>query len=132
MSMIARILLSGFIGGLICAGLGFFMFFLMTALGDTKASEAFGYSLIVSVGCGFIGAIIGLVIGIGNLGVIGGGIVGGLATVGVVAFYVLFFSRPGQTAYFLGESRIIFIVLTLPTILTGISTVLLKNLIYKA
>jgi hypothetical protein len=132
MSMIARILLSSFIGGLICAVLGFFVFFLMTALGGSKGSEAFGYGLIVGMVCAFIGAIIGLVIGIGNLGMIGGGVVGVLATLGVVAFYVFFFGRPGQTAYFLGESRIIFMALTLPTILTGVSTALLKNLLYKS
>lgn len=131
MSTIAKILLSSFIGGMVCAVLGFFMFFLMTALGGTKASEAFGYSLIVSLGCAFIGAMIGLVIGIGNLGVLGGSIVGVLATLCVAGFYVFFFSTPGKTAYFFGESRIIFIVLTLPTILTGIGTAIIKNLIYK-
>jgi hypothetical protein len=132
MSTIARILLSSLIGGIVCAVLSFFMFFLMTALDGTKAAETFGYSIIVSIACAFIGAMIGLVIGIGNVGVIGGGIIGILGTLAVVAFYVLAFSTPGKQAYFLSESRIIFVVLTLPTILTGIITVLLKNLIYKA
>jgi hypothetical protein len=132
MSTFARILLSSFIGGVVCAVLSFFMFFLLTALDGTKASEAIGYSIIVGIGCAFIGAMIGLVIGIGNLGVIGGGIIGVLGTLAVVAFYVFFFSRPGELAHFLRESRIIFVVLTLPTILTGIITVLLRNLIYKA
>src|SRR5687768_12971532 len=111
MTTFARILLSSFIGGVVCAILSFFMFFLMTAVGGTKTSEAIGYSIIVGVGCAFIGALIGLVIGIGNLGVIGGGIIGVLGTLAVVAFYVFFFSRPGEQVYFLRESRIIFIVL---------------------
>ncbi len=129
MSTIARILFSSFIGSLVCAILGFFMFFLLTTLGSTKASEAFGYSLFVGIGCALIGALIGLVIGIGNLGIIGGGIIGGLGTLGVVALYVLFFSRPGEQAHFLNESRIIFVVLTLPAILTGMITGLLKKII---
>jgi hypothetical protein len=129
---ISKILLSGFIGAMVCAILGFFMFFLLASLDKTKASEAFGYSLLVAIGCAFIGVVIGLVIGIGNLKPIGGVIVGVFATLCMVAAYVFAFGRPGQTAYFLGESRIILIVLFLPTTLTGIFTALLKNLIYKS
>jgi len=128
---IARILLSGLIGGFICAALGFLMFFLLTTSNGSKVVEAFGFSLIVAIGCAFIGAIIGLAIGIGNLGAVGGGVVGFLGTLCVVAFYVLYSSRPGEQAYFLGESRMIFIVLTLPTILTGVITGLLKKLLFK-
>lgn len=129
---IARILLSGLIGGVVCAVLGFFAFFLLTVLNGSKAVEAFGYGVIVGIGCAFIGALIGLATGIGNLGAIGGGLVGFLGTLSVAAFYVLYFSRPGEQAYFLGESRMIFLVLTLPTILTGVITALLKNLIYRS
>jgi hypothetical protein len=129
---ISKIFLSGFIGAMVCAILGFFMFFLLALLDKTKVSEAFGYSLLVAFGCAFIGAVIGLIIGIGNLKPIGGVIVGVLATLCTVVAYVFAFGRPGQTAHFLGESRIILIVLSLPTMLTGIFTALLKNLIYKS
>ena len=132
MSGIAKILLSGLIGGIVCAVLGFLMFFLMTTFSGNKVAEAFAYSLLVGIGCAFIGVIIGLAVGAGDLRAVGGGIAGLLGTLCVVAFYVLFFSTPGRQAYFLGESRIIFVVLTLPAILTGIITALLKNLIYKS
>lgn len=129
---IAKILLSGLMGGVVCALLGFLIFFLLTIFDGSKAIEAFGYGLIVGIGCAFIGALIGLATGIGNLGAIGGGVVGFLGTLCVAAFYVLYFSRPGEQAHFLGESRMIFVVLTLPAILTGVITALLKNLIYRS
>ena len=128
---IAKILLSGLIGASVCAALGFLMFFLMLISSGNKAFEAFAYSLLVGIGCAFIGLLIGLVTGVGDLGAIGGGIVGLLGTLCIVAFYVFFSGRPDQIAYFLGESRIIFIVLTLPTILTGVITALIKNSISK-
>lgn len=128
----AKILLSSFVGAFICAILGFSMFFLMASLDKTKASEAIGYGLVVGVGCAIIGVLIGFVVGIGNLKLVGGAIVGVLATLCIVAFYVWAFGRPGQTAYFLRESKIILIALSIPTILTGIFTALLKNLIYKS
>ncbi len=81
----------------------------------------------------FIGAIIGLAVGIGDLGVISGGVVGFLGTLIVVAIYVYSTAENfGQYGYFLSESRIIFVVLSLPTILTGVITALLKNLIIKS
>ena len=128
---IAKILSSGLIGGAVCAALGFLMFFLMLISSGNKFSVAFAYGIIVGIGCAFIGLLIGLATGIGNLGAIGGGIVGFVGTLCVVAFYVFFFGRPGETAYFLGESRIIFLVLTLPTVLTGVITALIKNSIHK-
>jgi len=96
-----------------------------------KGSVAFAYSIIVGIGCAFIGLLIGLATGIGDLSAIGGGIVGLLGTLCIVAFYVFYFSRPGETAHFLSESKIIFIVLTLPTVLTGVITALIKNSRYK-
>jgi hypothetical protein len=129
---ISKILLSSFMGAMICATLGFFMFFLLASLDKTKPSEAFGYSLLVGVGCAVMGTIIGFVIGIGNLKMVGGAIVGVVATLCIAAFYVFAISRPGQTSYFLGESRIILMVLSLPLGLSGIFTALLKNLIFKS
>jgi hypothetical protein len=129
---ISKILISSFTGALICVVLGFFMFYLMASLNKTKASEAIGYSLVVGVGCAIIGVLIGFVIGIGNLKLVGGAIVGVLATLCIMALYVFAFARSGQTAYFLRESKILLIALSLPTILTGIFTVVMKNLIYKS
>jgi hypothetical protein len=125
--VIAKMILSGFMGAAICAILGFVMFFLLATMDGTKVDEAFGYSLLVGLGCVFIGGIIGLVIGLANLKAIGGAVIGLLATLCIVALYVLAVGRPGQKSYFLGESRVIWFVLSIPTILTGILTALLKG-----
>jgi hypothetical protein len=85
MPRIKRILLSGLIGAIVCAGLSFLMFFLLTVFDGQKLIEAFAYGLIVGIIGAFIGVIIGLAIGIGDLGVIGGGVFGFLGTFFVVA-----------------------------------------------
>lgn len=132
MPSVARILLSGLIGAIVCAALSFLMFFLLTVFDDQKLIEAFAYALIVGIMGALIGVIIGLAVGIGDLGMIGGGVVGFTATLIVVAIYVYSTAENfGQYGYFLGESRIIFVVLSLPTILTGVITASLKKLIYK-
>jgi len=132
MPTIARILLSGSIGSIVCAILSFLMFFLLTFFDNQKLIEIFAYGLIVGMIGAFIGAIIGLAIGIGDLGMIGGGVVGFLGTLIGVAIYVYSTAENfGQYGYFLSESRIILIVLSLPTILTGVITTLLKKKIYK-
>jgi hypothetical protein len=76
--------------------------------------------------------IIGFIVGIGNLGVISGGIVGFAFTLLVVALYVVSSADPGEYGYFLRESRIFIVVLSLPTILTGVITALLKGVIFKS
>ncbi len=132
MPRIARILLSGLIGAIVCAVLSFLMFFLLTVLDNQKPIEAFAYGLIVGMIGAFIGVIIGLASGIGDLGVIGGGFVGFSVTLIVVAIYVYSTAENfSQYGYFLSESRIIVVVLSLPTILTGVITAMLKKLIYK-
>ncbi len=132
MAAIARILLSGLIGAIVCGILSFLMFFVLTIFDNQKVFDAFAYSLIVGMVAAFIGVIIGLAVGIGNLGTIGGGVVGFLGTLIAVAIYVYSTAEnSGQYGYFLSESRIIFVVLSLPTILTGIITALLKKRIYK-
>lgn len=127
-----KILLSIAIGALVCAVLGFLMFFALVMFDTGRVSEAVGFGIIVGIACALVGAFIGLAIGIGNLRAIGGAAVGFAATLILVAFYVLSVGTPGRYAYFLSESRVMFVVLTLPTILTGIVTALLKNLIYKS
>jgi hypothetical protein len=129
---IAKILLSGLIGAIVCALLSFFIFFLLTVFDNQMLIEAFAYGLIVGVIGGLLGVIIGLAVGVADLGLIGGGVVGFSVTLIVVALYVYSTAKSfGQYGYFLSESRIIFVVLSLPTILTGVITALLKNSIYR-
>lgn len=133
MQIIGRILLSGLIGAVVCAILSFLIFFVLTIYDGQKLIEILGYGFVVGMIGAFIGAIIGLAIGIGDLGVIGGGAVGFLGTLIIVAIYVYSTAEnSSQYGYFLSESRIIFVVLSLPTILTGIITALLKKRIYKS
>jgi ABC-type sugar transport system permease subunit len=80
----------------------------------------------------FIGAIIGLAVGIGNLGVIGGGIVGALGTIiGVAILAFTAAENSSQYGHFLRASGIFSVHFYLPTILTGVITALLKKKIYK-
>lgn len=127
MSSIGKVLQSSLVGAVVCAVLAAMLFFLLTLSDGTQFIEAFGFSVIVGVLCAFVGFGIGAAVGIGNFGVRGGAIVGLLATVVMVAVYVLTIGGPGRYGYFLGASRIIWIVLTLPTILTGIITALFRN-----
>ncbi len=132
MSRIARILLSGLIGAVVCAILSFLIFFVLTIYDGQKLIEILGYGFVVGMIGAFIGAIIGLAVGIGDFGAIGGGLVGFLGTLIAVAIYVYSTAENfGQYRYFLSESRIIFVVLSLPTILTGVITALIKKQIYK-
>ncbi len=132
MPTIARILLSGAIGAIVCAILSFLIFIVLTIYDGQKLIEILGYGFVVGMIGAFIGAIIGLAVGIGDLGVIGGGAVGFLGTLIVVAIYIYSTAEnSGQYGYFLSESRIIFVVLSLPTILTGVITALLKKKIHN-
>ncbi|HVG32508.1 MAG TPA: hypothetical protein VM911_05485 [Pyrinomonadaceae bacterium] len=133
MAGLAKILLSVLIGAIVCAVLSFLMFFLLTVFDNQSLTEAFAYGLIVAVLGGLIGVIIGFAVGIGDLGMMWSGVVGFSMTLIVVAIYVYSTARSfGQYGYFFSESRIIFVVLSLPTILTGIITAFLKKLIYKS
>jgi len=132
MPSIARILMSGLIGALVCASLSFLMYFLLTVYDGQKLVEAFGYGFIVGIIGAFIGVIIGLAVGIGDLGAIGGGVVGFLGTLIIVAIYIYSTAEnSSQYGYFFSESTVIFVVLSLPTILTGVIAALLIKLIYK-
>jgi hypothetical protein len=129
MSVIPRTLLSALIGTIVCGALSFLMVFLLTVF-DNQFVEAFAYGLIVGVIGAFAGLVIGLAVGAGDLGVLGSVAVGFLLTLLVVAFYVFAMAGgSGRYGHFLSESRIIIVVLSLPTILTGIITALLKRLI---
>jgi len=132
MSVIARVLLSGLIGAIVCACLSFLMFFMLVLFDNQKLVEAFAYGLIVGIIGAFVGVVIGSAVGVGDLGMVGGGVVGFLAVLFVVAIYVYSTAgSSGRYVYFLSESRIIVVVLSLPAILTGVITALLKRLISK-
>ena len=133
MQIIARILLSGSIGAIVCGSLSFLTSFLVMVFDNQKPIEAFGYGLIVGMIGAFIGVIIGLAVGIGDLGVIGGGIAGFLGTLLGVGIYVYSTAEnSSQYGYFLRASGIFSIHFYLPTILTGVITALLKKKIYKS
>jgi hypothetical protein len=128
----AKIVVSALIGAVVCGILGSLAFFLLTIFDGNQPIEAFGFSLVVGFIGAFVGMLIGLAIGVGNLGALGGGISGLLATLLVVALYVVSIGSAGRYGYFLRESSIIFVVLALPTIVAGILTALLKNMLYRA
>ncbi len=123
----ARILLSGLLGGAVCAVLSAAVFTLAAMSDGTSAGEALAYGAIVGFLAAFAGALIGLIIGAAGLGVPGGALVGFLTTAAVIAVYVLVFSQPGRALHFLRESVVILVVLALPTTLTGILAGLLNR-----
>jgi hypothetical protein len=122
---IPKIAISGLIGALLCAVFGCLAFSLLAISDGTRPAEAFVYSLLVGLIGAFVGVFIGLAVGIGRFGVLGGGIAGALATLLIVALYVLSVGSYGRYAYFLRESSIIVVVLALPTIAAGILTALI-------
>jgi hypothetical protein len=126
MRNVTRTLVTALLGAAICAGISFAAFVAAALLDGTQPGEALGYGLIVGLAAAFLGALIGLAVGIGRLGVGGGAVVGLLATVAVVALYVLAFGRPGQLGYFLGEAKVFVALLALPTVLTGVLTARFK------
>lgn len=115
-----RVLMSTFWGALVCAILTAVTFFLLTLSDGSPNEETIVSAIIVGLIGALVGALIGLIVGIGNLGVIGGGLVGILLTLAVAASYVALMGRPENYRHFLSESRVLFVVFTLPTILTGV------------
>lgn len=104
-----------FAGAVFCAGT-----FVLGALVDrTGVAEALGFGLIVAIVGALLGGLVGAIVGVGRLRPFGGAAAGLLVALAVVAFYVVVFSREGQTGYFLSESRVIVAGLTVPLIMTG-------------
>jgi MFS family permease len=124
---LASVLVSSLLGAVICALLSAAAFALGASLDGTQTTEALAYGAIVGVVGALVGAWIGFVIGLGNFGPVAGGIVGVLTTALLIGFYIVAVGRPGDYGYFLGESRIIFVVMALPTLLTGILTAWLRT-----
>jgi hypothetical protein len=122
---IPKVALSSLIGALLCAFFGFVAFFLLAIFDGAQPTEAILYGVIVGFIGAFVGVFIGLAVGAGGFGVVGGGIAGALATLLVVALYVFAVGSYGRYEYFLRESTIIFVVLALPTVATGVLTALI-------
>lgn len=102
--------------------------FILTALLDgARSGEAIGFGLAAGVAGAWLGGLIGLVVGALGLGLLGGALAGMAATVAAVAFYVLAFGEPGRFAYFLRESAVIWLVLGLPAVLTGVVMAILNR-----
>jgi hypothetical protein len=117
------------LGALICAILVAVFFALGAMLDGARPGEAWAYAALVGIGGALLGGVIGFVVGVSRWGIIGGGIVGLVATLAVAALYVFIFGSPGRYWHFLNESRIIFVVLALPALLTGVATAALKTLL---
>ena len=121
MNSVFRILLSTLIGAVVCAVIGFIVFFILTSMDGTDLEEALFSSLLVSFICAIIGAAIGCVVGIFDLDIAGGSVAGFLFTAAVIAFYVFSSGSIGRFGYFLSESKVFFVVLILPTVLDGLN-----------
>ena len=127
MKSIARIVVSGLAGAIVCALLSAAIFTLGAVSDGTRLSEALAFSLVVGLIAALFGALVGLAVGIGRLGIMGGGISGLLAAATLVAIYVLTYSRPGQYGYFLRGSSLFLIVFGLPMLLAGITAALIRK-----
>jgi hypothetical protein len=132
MQRAVRTVMSSVVGALVCALLGGAVYVIMALADGASGGEAFLYGAMVGVAGALAGGLIGFIVGVANLNVLGGAAAGLLATVVLVALYVLSFARPGQIGYFLGMSGIIVIVFSLPAVLTGIITALIMKRLTRA
>ena len=119
MRKIIRILLSSATGGVACAISGFLMFFIMALFDNARVDEAFLFSFLVAFFCAFSGAVIGFIVGVSNVGVVGGGLIGllGVAIVGFTSSH---------------NTMIIFVAGTLPMVVAGVIAALSAKLLAKS
>ncbi|NJN83108.1 MAG: hypothetical protein HC802_13025 [Caldilineaceae bacterium] len=75
MSATVRILLTCAASGVACAVIGFFVSFLALLL-DTSGNDALSYSLLATVVFAILGAIIGFIVAISQVGPLVGGLIG--------------------------------------------------------
>lgn len=120
--MIRRAVLGLLIGGLAAAVLCAIMFFIAASRDGTQTVEAAGYSLLVAVIGGALGCVVGAVVGLGNMRLLSGGLVGLVVSLAVVAFYMSSFKGEADFVSLLNRSRVIILFTTAPLILTGIIT----------
>jgi len=113
--MVQRLLIGTISGGLAGAISSWILFTIgASSESGTGFSEAAGFGIIVAIILGFLGAVVGVVVGLGNMRWIGGALVGIVMTVLVIGFYVTAFKQS------LGESMIILLVSTGPLVLAGV------------
>lgn len=105
-------------GAAVCAAVCTAGLAAVTLLDGARAEEALAYGLIAGVvGLG-VGALIGLVVGIGRFHIGNGALTGVAFTLLAVAGYVLVFGEPGRYGYFLRES-VVLLALTVPFVAAG-------------
>lgn len=113
--MVQRLLIGTISGGLAGAISSWILFTIgASSESGTGFSEAAGFGIIVAIILGFLGAVVGVVVGLGNMSWIGGALVGIVMTVLLIGFYVTAFKQS------LGESMIILLVSTVPLVLAGV------------
>lgn len=113
--MVHRLLIGAISGGLAGAISSWILFTIgASSESGTGFSEAAGYGSIVAMILGLLGAVVGVMVGLGNMRRIGGALVGIVMTVLVIAIYVTAFKQS------LGESMIILFVSAVPLVLAGV------------
>ena len=117
--MIRRAFLGFLMGGLTAAILCAIAFLILATLDGTRSDEAVAYSLLVAVVGGSLGAIVGAVVGLGNMRVLSGGLVGLVVSLLIVAFYMSSFAGEDSFMDLLNRSRVIIVFTAAPLILTG-------------
>ena len=117
--MIRRALLGFLIGGLTAAILCATTFLILATLDGTRSDEAIAYSLLVAVVGGSLGGAVGAMVGLGNMRVLSGGLVGLVMSLLIVAFYMSSFAGGGSFMDLLNRSRVIIVFTAAPLILTG-------------
>lgn len=123
----ARIAISAVMGAGIGGVLIAAVYLLMTALDGSATAEAMAYSVFFGIGGAVAGLALGIVVGAGNLGLVGGAIAGLLATAAGMAAYIFAYGGPDRYGYFLSESSILLLVCTVPLIVTGLGVAALNR-----
>lgn len=123
----ARIAISGVMGAGIGGVLSAAVYLLMTVLDGSATAEAMAFSVFFGIGGAVAGLALGIVVGAGNLGLVGGAIAGLLATAAGVTAYIFAYGGPDRYGYFLSESSILLLVCTVPLIVTGLGVAALNR-----
>lgn len=118
--MVRRLLIGFLVGGLAGAVLSASAFLILATLDGTRSDEAIAYSLVVAVIGGGLGAVVGAVVGLGNMRWIGGALVGLVMSIFVVVMYMTSFAGEGTFMELLNRSRVIIVFTAGPLILAGI------------
>lgn len=118
--MARRTFIAFLIGGLTGAILSATLFLLMATLDGTRSDEALAYSVLVAVIVGGLGAVVGAIVGLGNMRWIGGALVGLVMSALVVVFYMTSFAGEGTFMELFNRSRVIIVFTAAPLLLTGI------------